>query len=99
MAALTRHPVYRSLNRPLTIWGAERRLFFVAVVMGGATLNAFQTFSGGLLMFCGPLCGGPLGDDDGTRRFSEFLSIRRGGAVRYDPGKYEPIAVEVRRTW
>jgi len=43
--------VYRSLNRPLTIWGAERRLFFLALVMGGATFNFFGSFTGGILMF------------------------------------------------
>ena len=45
------HPVYRSMNKPLTIWGAERRLFFVALVMGGATFNLFGSLLGGLLMF------------------------------------------------
>jgi type IV secretory pathway TrbD component len=48
---LSFHPVYRSLNKPLTIWGAERRLFFLAVVMGGATFNFFGSLGGGLLMF------------------------------------------------
>ena len=47
----TFHPVYRSINRPLTIWGAERRLFFLALVMGGATFNLFGSLLGGLLMF------------------------------------------------
>ena len=47
----TVHPVYRSMNKPLTIWGAERRLFFVALVMGGATFNLFGSLLGGLLMF------------------------------------------------
>jgi type IV secretory pathway TrbD component len=45
------HAVYRSLNKPLTIWGAERRLFFLAAVMGGATFNFFGSLLGGLLMF------------------------------------------------
>ena len=26
------HTVYRSINKPLMIWGAERRLFFLALV-------------------------------------------------------------------
>lgn len=47
----TFHPVYRSLNKPLTIWGAERRLFFLAAVIGGATFNFFGSLGGGLLMF------------------------------------------------
>lgn len=45
------HPVYRSLNKPLTIWGAERRLFFLAALMGAATFNFFGSLAGGLLMF------------------------------------------------
>ena len=27
------HPVYKSINRPLTIWGVERGLFFLALIM------------------------------------------------------------------
>jgi type IV secretory pathway TrbD component len=49
--SLTFHPVYRSLNKPLTIWGAERRLFFLAAVIGAATFNFFDSLAGGLLMF------------------------------------------------
>jgi type IV secretory pathway TrbD component len=45
------HPVYRSLNKTLTIWGAERRLFFMAALMGAATFNFFGSLAGGLLMF------------------------------------------------
>jgi type IV secretory pathway TrbD component len=45
------HPVYRSINRPLTIWGAERRLFFLAAVMGAASFNFFGSLLGGLVLF------------------------------------------------
>ena len=45
------HPVYKSLNKPLTIAGAERRLFFLALVIGGATFNFFGSLLGGLVMF------------------------------------------------
>jgi len=45
------HPVYKSINKTLTIWGAERRLFFLALVMGGATFNFFGSLIGGLAMF------------------------------------------------
>jgi type IV secretory pathway TrbD component len=45
------HPVYRALNKPLTIWGAERRLFFLAAIMGAVTFNFFGSLAGGLLMF------------------------------------------------
>jgi type IV secretory pathway TrbD component len=45
------HPVYRSINKPLTIWGAERRLFFLGAIMGAATFNFFGSLLGGLVMF------------------------------------------------
>jgi type IV secretory pathway TrbD component len=48
---LMRHEVYKSMNKPLTVAGAERRLFFLALIMGGATFNFFGSLLGGLLMF------------------------------------------------
>ena len=51
MATPRLQPVYASINRPLTIGGADRRLFFVAVVVGGATFTLFGSLFGGLLMF------------------------------------------------
>jgi type IV secretory pathway TrbD component len=51
MATPRLQPVYASINRPLTIGGADRRLFFVALVVGGATFTLFGSLFGGLLMF------------------------------------------------
>jgi type IV secretory pathway TrbD component len=45
------HPVYKSLNKPLTIWGAERRLFFLALVTGAAIFNFFGSLWSGLAIF------------------------------------------------
>ena len=45
------NPVFRSLNRPLTIMGAERKLFFFALMMGAGVLNLLHTFLGAILMF------------------------------------------------
>jgi len=45
------HRVYRSLNRPLTIWGVERRFFFLALVIGSATFNFFGSLIAGVVMF------------------------------------------------
>ena len=47
----TLHPVYKSMNKALTILGAERRLFFLACIMGAATFNLFGSLMSGLLMF------------------------------------------------
>lgn len=43
--------VYRSLSRPLTILGAERKLFFFAMCLGAATFNLLNSLLGGLLIF------------------------------------------------
>ena len=40
-------PVYRSLHRPLTVCGVDRRLFFLALLVGAATFNLFYSFLAG----------------------------------------------------
>ena len=49
----TSRPVCKALHRPLTIWGVDRRLFFLALLLGAATFNLFYSFLAGLLMFGG----------------------------------------------
>ena len=51
MASVTFHTVHKAINQPLTIAGAERRLFFMALIVGGATFNFFGSLMGGLIMF------------------------------------------------
>jgi type IV secretory pathway TrbD component len=87
------HPVYRSINKPLTIGGAERRLFFMAVVLGGATFNFFGSLFGGLLMF-GSLY---LFARWSTRTDPQLLFILLNSSRsnrRYDPSKRQPIPME-----
>ena len=85
-------PVYASVNRPLTIGGADRRLFFLAVVLGGATFTFFGSLLAGLVMFVALY----LGARFIARRDPQLLRIvLRGGAAqrRYDPGKLAPVTV------
>ena len=35
----TYRPVYKALHRPLTIWGVDRRLFFLSLLLGAATFT------------------------------------------------------------
>src|SRR5262245_963003 len=44
-------PVFRSLHRPLTICGVDRRLFFLALLVGAATFNLFYSFAAGCVLF------------------------------------------------
>ena len=43
--------VYKAMNRPLTILGAERRLFFVALITGGAIFSLMHSLIGGIGFF------------------------------------------------
>ena len=84
----TTYAVYRSLNKPLTIWGAERRLFFLALVMGATAFNFFGSLVGGVLMFAVLfLCARWT-----TARDPQLLRILLNSArfkLQYDPAKQE----------
>ena len=90
----TFRPVYKALHRPLTICGVDRRLFFLALMLGGATFNLFYSFLAGLLTF-GGLYGFALW---ATRRDPAMLSIliaSSGTKHRFDPGKHERVDLEI----
>ncbi len=90
----TSHRVYKALHRPLTVCGVDRRLFFMALLLGGATFNLFYSFLAGLLMFVA-LYGSFLWT---TRHDPQMLRIVIASAKarrRYDPGKRDRMIVEV----
>ena len=43
--------VFKAMNRPLTVLGAERRLFFVALISGGAIFSLLHSLLGGMGLF------------------------------------------------
>jgi type IV secretory pathway TrbD component len=45
------NPVFKAMNRPLTVLGAERRLFFVALISGGAIFSLLHSLLGGIALF------------------------------------------------
>ena len=93
----TYRPVYKALHRPLTICGVDRRLFFLALLLGAATFNLFYSFLGGLLMFAG-LYGFALW---ATQRDPEMLRILLASSKvrrRYDPAKHERVTMEI-QSW
>jgi type IV secretory pathway TrbD component len=88
-------PVYKALHRPLTVCGVDRRLFFLALLLGAATFNLFYSFFAGLLMFVSLYAFGLWA----TRRDPNMLRILIASSKarrRYDPGKHEPFDAEVR---
>ena len=44
-------PVFKAMNRPLTVLGAERRLFFVALVSGSTIFSLLHSLLGGIGLF------------------------------------------------
>lgn len=89
-----RRPVYKALHRPLTVCGVDRRLFFLALLMGAATFNLFYSFLAGLLTFVG-LYGSALW---ATKRDPQMLRILLSSSrfrIRYDAAKHTRVDVEV----
>jgi type IV secretory pathway TrbD component len=87
------NPVYASINRPLTIAGADRRLFFVALVIGGATFTLFHTLLGGLLMFLA-LASASRWVTQHDPQFLRIILRSATARARYDPGKVSYVAMQ-----
>ena len=88
-------PVYRSLHRPLTVCGVDRRLFFLALLVGAATFNLFYSFLAGCLLFSVIYAFAWVS----TSRDPQMLQIllRAGRSrPRYDAAKHEPFEIDVR---
>jgi type IV secretory pathway TrbD component len=45
------HPVYRAMNKPLTIWGVERKLFLLALMVAVSAFNFFASLLAGIALF------------------------------------------------
>ena len=87
-------PVHKALHRTLTVWGVDRRLFFLALLMGAATFNLFYSFLAGLLMFVGLY----LFALWSTKRDPQMLRILLSSSrfrPRYDPAKHTPVEITV----
>jgi type IV secretory pathway TrbD component len=86
------NPVHRSLSRPLTILGAERKLFFFAMCLGAATFNLLDSLLGGLLIFflLYILARWATRSDPQILR---FLLTAAKVRAQYDPSKFTPVSV------
>jgi type IV secretory pathway TrbD component len=88
------NPVQRSLSRPLTILGAERKLFFFAMCLGAATFNLLGSLLGGLLMFLLLFLfarWATATDPQILRLLFLAAKLRR----QYDPVKFHSVAVQL----
>ena len=89
-------PVHKALHRTLTVWGVDRRLFFLALLMGAATFNLFYSFWSGVLVFLA-LYGFGLWATNHDSDMLRIVIASSGSRRRYDPGKHERFDVEVVR--
>ena len=88
-------PVFKAMNRPLTVLGAERRLFFVALVSGGAIFSLLHSLLGGIGLFIV----GVIIARIATKHDVEILRVLFNSGRfrrRYDPMKWEPTAITIR---
>jgi type IV secretory pathway TrbD component len=86
------NPVHRSMSRPLTILGAERKLFFFAMCVGAGTFNLLGSLLGGVLMFLllyGVARWATATDPQILRLLLASAKLR----TQYDPVKFAPVAV------
>ena len=86
------NPVQRSLSRPLTILGAERKLFFFAMCLGAGTFNLLGSLLGGIFMFLllyFVARWATATDPQILRLLLRAAKLRR----QYDPMKLTPISV------
>ena len=86
------NPVYRSISRPLTILGAERKLFFFAMCVGAGTFNLLGSLLGGLLMFL-LLYFAARWATETDPQILRFLLTSPKLRTQYDPSKFSPISI------
>jgi type IV secretory pathway TrbD component len=87
------NPVYRSVNRPLTLLGVERRLFFFAAIIGVATFNLMGSFLGGLLVFLALYFLAQWSTRNDPQMLRILLNSSRYKPL-YCPVKFEPVRVK-----
>jgi type IV secretory pathway TrbD component len=90
----TYRQVHKALHRPLTVCGVDRRLFFLALLMGAAAFNLFYSFLAGLLIF-GGLYGLARWATTHDPQMLQIMLASSRARRRYDPGKHERFNVEV----
>ena len=86
------NPVYRSISRPLTILGAERKLFFFAMCVGAGTFNLLGSLLGGILMFL-LLYFAARWATETDPQILRILLTSPTLKTQYDPSKFRPISI------
>ena len=79
-------PVYRTLHRPLTVCGVDRRLFFLALLVGAASFNLFYSFVAGCAIFAA-IYGIAFWTTTRDPQMLQILLRSAGLRVRYDAAR------------
>ena len=85
--------VHRSLSKPLTILGAERKLFFFAMCVGAGTFNLLDSLLGGVLMFA-LLYVVARWATKTDPQILRFLLTAPKLRTQYDPAKFNAISIQ-----
>ena len=86
--------VYKSVNRPLTLLGVKRRLFFFAAINGVATFNLMGSFLGGLLVFLALFLFAQWSTQNDPQILRILLNSARYKPL-YCPVKFKPLRVKL----
>ena len=89
-------PVYRSLHRRLTVCGMDRRLFFLALLVGAATFNLLYSFMAGCLLF-GALYAFAWVATTCDPQMLQILLRSSQSRQRYDAAKHDRVDIGYRR--
>src|SRR5712692_8831059 len=84
--------VHRSLSRPLTILGAERKLFFFAMCLGAGTFNLLNSLLGGVLIFLVLYLFARWATQTDPQ-ILRFLLTSPKLRNQYDPAKFTPASI------
>ena len=90
-------PVFKVMNRPLTVLGAERRLFFVALVSGGVIFSLLHSLLGGIGLFIVGVVIARIA----TKHDVEILPVLFNSGKfrrRYDPMKADTTEIRIARS-
>lgn len=88
--------VFKAMNRPLTVLGAERRLFFVALISGGSIFSLLHSLFGGIGLFIV----GVIVARIATKHDVEILRVLFNSSKfrrRYDPMKDDTMQINIAR--
>lgn len=90
--------VFKAMNRPLTVLGSERRLFFVALISGGSIFSLLHSLLGGIALFIV----GVIIARIATKHDVEILRVLFNSSKfrrRYDPMKEDETKIRIARRY